>query len=177
MTSVPFKKKKRNRKKWVPVFAGGILGLHLLVFLLLAQCSSLAPGYEGDITYVPLPMKAAEIEVALEFDKAPEALFHQYISSQPPEEELVPLAEEQWNGWETLVALKVEESSPREDFRLTLEQVDPADRKKAARPYLPVFQVVTIGGRPFQPTATVPEASASFFSVLGLSICLIRRRR
>lgn len=177
-------RKKKGRRKWLPWLATGFFGLHALLVLLIAQCSGPDLGYQNQVSYIRVSEDVVRDRVSLEFEEPQARLFPQYISrSSDDKGEQVPIAitEEPWNGWETLDALKVDEEGEilRENFRLTLERVDPRENLRGGIvpfPQFPEFPIVRIGGELVQPMTVVPEPSVLTFAMLACFGCFVRRR-
>ncbi|MGJ8723466.1 MAG: PEP-CTERM sorting domain-containing protein [Roseibacillus sp.] len=174
---------EKARKKWVPMMTVVIIGLHGVVFFLLAQCGVSGPSYRNEVSYIRLP-KASEQKVSFEFKEPPERMFYQFASMPvwDDDKEPVPMMGARWRGYETLVALKAEGYSPIENYRLTMEFKRELRKLPLALPrarfvdYRP-FQTVVIGGVPLQPVSPVPEPSAFLlFGVAVLSFSLRRGR-
>ena len=180
MTQNSKKKRVRSRKRWLPFLAAGFFGLHMLAFLLLSQCRHQAPGVQlRGISYLHV-QESYENDLTFELNKPPERMFYQYTSAPlAAKKEVVRLTEPQWDGYQALVALKTEDYTPIENYRLTLA----LQREERARPRLillpqAVFRPpVLVGGVPMQPAKRVPEPSYFAFASLSVMGLLLRRRK
>ncbi|MFC0016778.1 PEP-CTERM sorting domain-containing protein [Roseibacillus persicicus] len=178
MTQYSCEERQKSRKRWLPYLAGGIFGLHALLFFLLAQCSSFGTSTEQKVSYIDLKIEQNHRKVDLTLPEPPERMFYQYASFplEKREEAPQPLSYPHWKGWETLVALRVEDSVPMENYRLTMSarRSDPPARSIS---FQPVFRSVIINGTVLQPVETVPEPSSAMLIACGLLGLVTRRSR
>ena len=163
-----------------------ILGTHGAVFFLLAQCQSKVVGHRNQVFYMRVP-EGDGSEVSFDFKEPPERMFYQFASMAlvSDGEVLVPLAEPSVDSYEALAALAVEESSTRDDFRLTLEMEDEAEDESKAGPARkmrpsysqPLFLTENVDGIIMQPVSPVPEpGTVALFGLATLGLALRRRR-
>lgn len=174
-----FKIKKRDtRKRLFSFITVGVLGLHALVFLLLAQCGGIASGNRNEVSYINVNFEE-KTDLTLDFEAPPKRMFYQYATAplSVENEEPQPISVTQWDGYETLVALKVDEYSSMENYRLTLESVEePEPRGRRTLGRQQIFRTVLLSGVPVQPISTVPEPS-SIILLSVTSLFLMRRQR
>lgn len=173
------KRRRRSRKRWFPFLATGIAGLHLLLFLLLAQCGGVAPGYKSEVTYIRLQSEEKS-EVRIAFEEPPERMFSHYVKSSDValEEEPVPLQGPRWDGYQTLAALRAEEAAPYTNYRLTMQlQREERAPRAVHYHYHDIFSPVIIRGVPMQPVTPVPEPGVGVAVLFSLVLSLTRRVR
>lgn len=158
--------------------ASGIFLLHALVLLLLFQCAALKPDERRRVSYLNVHIEQTSNHLALEFQDPPERMFYQYAAMPLEKREDLPqpLAYPRWEGWQTLVALRTEESTPMEYYRLTLESRRQEEDERFIH-YRPVFRTVVVRGRVLQPVVRVPEPSSAFLASFGLLALLAHRSR
>ena len=173
-------RKRKDRRKLVPLMMVAILAAHGVLFLLLAQCGGKAAGKPNEFSYIPVQKDREEVHQLGDLQMPPERMFYQLASAPQVEgeEELEPLTESQWDGYEALVALTADTDSPMEGYRLALDfenelgKVAPSPKRPGVD-----FLTVSIDGVPMQPVTPVPEPGlmALFgWAPLGL---LLRRSR
>ena len=112
------KSRRKGRKKGLRPLTVTIVIFHLVLFLFLARGGTKAPGYQSDFAYVKVPVPREEL-VSFELKEPPERMFYQF-ASMLLDDEVEPMERPQWDGYETLVALNVDESSSMENYRLTV---------------------------------------------------------
>lgn len=181
------KKKKNKREKPLLVVGGFLFGFHLMVLLSIEKCSNAGPGYQGKVAYVKVDTPEYVLDrVDLQLKEPPKRLFPQYImiDSEEELERPIPIIEERddpWNGWRILTALTVEEDVlPDENYRLTLEAIDPEIPDDVIFPFeSDPFRIPRFGngGEPLPPMILVPEPSTLLCLGLGLLVCFQRRRK
>jgi hypothetical protein len=178
MTQVFKKKRKDGRKKWLPFLAAGLFGVHMVFFLLLSQCRTEKPGSRvNHVSYLRVQADTVT-HYNFEMDQPPKQMFSQFVS-MPLEEkqEVIRLSTPVWDGYETLVALKADDYSPMESYRLTMQVQRDERRTSPTLLYRPVFRTVVVQGVPVQPVTIVPEPGASVLIALSLVTLIGRRRR
>ena len=177
MTKKRKNKKGASRKRLLSFLTGGIFALHALAFLILAQCGGVASGDGGEVSYISVNVEE-KTELDFNFEAPPERMFYQYASApiSGEVENAQPISSPRWDGYQTLVALKVADSSSMEHYRLTLESTDEA-KPRGRRPLdeQPVFRTVVLRGVEVQPITSVPEPSSA--SLVALAFFLFARRQ
>ncbi len=181
MTNVLPLKRKKSRKRMLPFFAAGIVGLHVFVFFLLAQCGRSEQGttLHNEQTYIRVHTEHRS-ETSLTFTEPPKQLFYRYANAPllVEQTEPLPLEEPYWDGYQTVAYLREETFSPMENYRLTIRQEKEERRRSSSPvPFLPTVNPVIIAGVPMQPVTRVPEPSTSLFVLSSLFLVLCRRCR
>lgn len=174
------KKKKGSCRKWLPFLAAGLFGIHFLAYLTLSQCRSEGPGVlHRPVTYIKVEENHQQ-GITLQLREPPQKMFYQYTSAPlVAEDRVVQLTAPPWDGYRTLVILREDNSTPIENYRLTMELRREERRLPRPIPHLPLFRTVLIAGAPVLPMAPVPEPSSSLLIAVSslVGLLLSRRRR